>query len=191
MKEHRSRLANAFEPNQIQEKSFFALLCAERLRGCCWAAQAATGDDHSYFFQWVDRLFKCFVEREHLTQDELLEGLEQVESIVPEGGEPLAVQVQSGVLCLLTSLELLDNRSDNGVVEASNFIVDALDNYVFSTRRRITGDMTSPKDYILLQREVARQNEDVEFAKNLFERSASEVIAYRLENCEFAVPIAV
>ena len=124
---------------------------------------------------------------EHIESfDELISSLEE---IVPEGGEPLQVQGQCAVVCLLESVKLLTHPDTERIEAVVNAVVDALDNYTFFARRLITGDLSSPDEYPLLNRELEKQEADLQFVAG--DPSAEAVRQWRIENLQFAVPAAV
>ena len=187
---HRQQLSDELQNCSQRAKSLFALLCAERLRGCCWAYQESCSLNLEVFFQWNEALFEILLKDKQLDIATLRQGQQDVEAIMPSGGEPLEVQAQSGVLCLLIAMELLVDENLSAV-DAANYIIDAVDNYDFFIRRRLTGETSSPSTHLLLEREISRQNADVSFVKMYDHIERSERISYRIENLHFAVPIAV
>lgn len=191
MKRHRQRLLDDLQGYTPSACALFALLCAERLRGCCWAFQEAEKSDMSPYFDWTEELFQLLIRRVEPNGSRLKDMVRHLEGIVPSGGEPLAVQAQSGMLSLLAAGEILISQNSSGVIDAANSIVDALDNYDFFVRRRLKNDMSSPTDYPLLQREMNRQLADVAFVQLWDQGKSSDPIDYRVENLQFAVPIAV
>lgn len=191
MNDHRNLLHSKMSTCSHKAKALFALLCAERLRSCCWAFHCKQPFEYALFTQWNDLVFRALSEAGEPVSQQFYDGIAEIESIVPEGGEPLAVQAQSGVVCLLSSLELLCGESSERVVAASNAVVDALDNYVFFTRRRISNDRSSPNQYALLSREIDRQLHDLLIAETFEDRTEVELSEIRIENFQYAIPIAV
>ena len=128
----------------------------------------------------------------NLSNTALLEAaLQEIEGIVPDGGEPLPVQAQSGVICLLTAFDSLATARRTRISDAINAPFDALDNYDFFVRRRLLSATVNRTDYTLLRREMERQLEDLKFVKDYGTRGRVGLIEYRVENLQFTIPPAV
>jgi hypothetical protein len=187
---HQQQIASGLSASSSTARAFFAVLSAERLRGCCWAYQASSGIDLAPFFQGIDSSFEMLFNK--CPADRNMEGIiRKLEEIVPKGGEPLFVQAQSGVICLLTALDILADGARTSISDVVRATIDALDNYEFSVRRRIKNDMQSPGDFPLLLRELEREIADVKFLGNYEVRGRPSLIERRLENLQFAIPPAV
>jgi hypothetical protein len=117
--------------------------------------------------------------------------IDEMEAIMPSGGEPLSAQARSGLICLISACEMLMGSTQVNVVDPATATVDALDNYEFFTRRRIKNDTSSPTDYPLLHREIGRQLVDAEFIKRHQQLQKPHIVDYRLENLQYVIPIAV
>jgi hypothetical protein len=193
MKEHRKTLARQVSGCTKRAQALFCLACAERLLGCCWAFQQAYGVEMSPFFRWSDTLFNVVVggSWELVPLDV---ASKELVNTVPDSeryGLPLAVQAQSGVLCVLAALRALEGEGTQAVVECSNGIVDALDNYTFSVAQKLSDRAEGPKMYNLLERECARQMHDVAFLRSIGDGSAPSLSEWRIENRQYSVPIVV
>jgi hypothetical protein len=183
MKEHRQAVISQLGGLTGPARALFGLFAAERLRGCCWVAHHGT----KVWETFTESLEKAFCLLEHIESfDELISSLEE---IVPEGGGPLQVQGQCAVVCLLESVKLLTHPDTERIEAVVNAVVDALDNYTFFARRLITGDLSSPDEYPLLNRELEKQEADLQFVAG--DPSAEAVRQWRIENLQFAVPAAV
>jgi len=191
MKAHRQHILDKLSDCDGRARAMFALLCAERLRSCCWALQAGHGAHLGACFTHMDALFELLQSHQAPDPAMLRATFEEIEPIVPGGGEPLCVQAQSGVICLLGAIEAFAGRTRVTITDVVNAIVDALNNYEFFIRRRIMNDTSSPTEYPLLQREIERQLADVAFVRGLEQSDKSRVVEYRLENLQFTVPLAV
>ena len=191
MKQHRQIIRDSLSNCTPCGRALFALLCAERLRSCCRVYQNTTSLPVAAYFDDLDAGFASLLKKKNLSPEASNLAVERLDACVPEGGDPLSVQAQSGVVCLMEALRLLAGGEVEGCIEVVNAIVDALDNYHFFIRRRLCGDTTSPDDYILLRRESDRQLADVRTAKTFDQLSESDLVALRIENLQFAVPVAV
>jgi hypothetical protein len=89
----------------------------------------------------------------------------------------------------LESAKLLTNPDTESIEAVVNAVVDALDNYAFFVQRLVTGELSSPDDYLLLKRELGKQWADLQFVAS--DPSAEAVRLWRIENLQFAVPVAV
>lgn len=187
---HQEEIANGLSRSSPTVRAFFAFLCAERLRGCCWAYQASTGVCFAPFFQGIDAFFEMLLSA-RLADLNWRTARSPLEEILPKGGEPLPVQAQSGVICFLTALDLLGNGGRTSITDAVRAVIDALDNYDFFIRRRIRNDTQSPGDFPLLLREMDRQLADMELLKNYESLERPALIERRIENLQFAIPPAV
>jgi len=143
------------------------------------------------YFEWSDILFEMLLNPDLRRSNLVPSAIQDLEAILPTGGEPLFVQGQSAIICLLSALEICSNGHRLSVSDSVNAIIDAIDNYDFFIRRRLKNDNSSPANYTLLQREVGRQLSDVAFVKMQDRLNRVELIEYRYENLQFAVPIAV
>ncbi len=189
MNEHRARVAMLLRDLDSRAKLLFGLLMADRLRGCCFVACHKSGVFHSYA-STIERLFEMTYEQGNIDIDIICKDIEALQELVPEGGEPLEVQGQSSVICLLESLRLASSEDLDAANDLVNSMIDALDNFAFFVRRSITGQSVSPNDYMLLQRELQREIDDLEFVSNSTILQV-DIIERRVENQQFAIPIAV
>jgi hypothetical protein len=187
---HQRRIVNGLSESSPAARAFFALLCAERLHACCWAYQASKGVSLAPFFQGLEELFELLIDGRP-ADSSLRTVTAELEEIIFEGGEPLPVQAQSGVICLLVGLDMLENPGRTNIDDAARATVDALDNYDFFVRRRISNEAQQPGDFPLLVREMQQQVSDVEFLKNYEELERKSLIEYRIQNLQFAIPPAV
>ena len=186
MKYHQQQIIKALKECSGLNRGLFGLFATERLHACCWAAHA---NSHIWpiFSRTLDYGFR--VDFASTSHDHLIEMIKQLESIVPEGGEPLQVQGQSAIICLLEGLRLIIEFDEQIVEGIINAVIDVLDNYVFYVQRMVAGEMISPENYLLLERELRKQLEDVEFIKTT--PSTENIRKWRIENLQFAAPVAV
>src|SRR5262245_12279850 len=87
----------------------FAVLCAERLRACCWAFCRDQSWDMSKYYEGCELLFKHLTSSLTIDQVQMQEIVAALEEQVPnsdEFGDPLAVQAQSGALALLYAFDV-------------------------------------------------------------------------------------
>lgn len=159
--------------------------------GCCWAFQHAHDHDLEVYFRWLDKLFTGAL-------DGALVGLaleaasEELDGVVPmsdEYGFPLAVQAQGGVRALLLAVDALLG-DESSLEEAATCVIEAVDSYTASMFRAITGRLEAPEAYELLTRECVRQLHDARFLTDVDARRPPELVAWRLENRQYAIPIA-
>lgn len=193
MKEHRDALARQIDQCSQRGKALFCLACAERLLGCCWAFQQAYGPEMAAFFRWSDTFFDALIAGSWDTLS-VETASRDLEVVIPDSdsyGSPLAVQAQSGVLCVLGALGILGGGGTQTVLDCSNAIVDALDNYTFSVAEKLQGRTESPKMYHLLERECARQLTDAAFLASIGDRTDSALSTWRVENRQYSVPVVV
>lgn len=188
---HRQKILHELAACDGREKAIFALLSAERLRSCCWAHEVASKIKLTTFFEEVENLFNLFINGTLPEKNACNRVAQLLESLVPEGGEPLSVQAQSGVICLVTAFDMLANGGRTKMTDAINATIDASDNYEFFVRRKVKKDEHSPANHPLLLRELDRQILDAEFAKRSRSLQASAIIEYRIENLQFVIPPAV
>lgn len=192
MKEHRKRLGKHILTATGQ--ALFALAGAERLRGCCWAFEKEYGTSMEPFFRWCAFLFEQIGAGSELRREELLVATQEVEGIIPhsdEYGSSLAVQAQSGGLCLLSALLVLAGDEEDVVVGVANSVIDALDNFAHFSRNQILVSDEALNSYELLQREAARQLHDVAVLNDLQSRGMDRLMEWRIENRQFTVPAAI
>jgi len=189
MKKHRQYISEALASCNGAARILFGLLATERLRACCCVAEA---DSYAWscFASILDDAFAVILDPQ-LSDSRLVDWIAQLEKNVPHGGEPLQVQGQSAILCLIGSLRLFDSNDSEASESVINAIVDALDNYTFYIQRFVARDTSSPENYALLQRELSRQLEDVNFVRTYNVLTLAKLIQRRMENFQFAVPVAV
>ncbi len=191
MKLHSQTISQELLHSTPRAKALFAFLCAERLRGCCWAYQAIKGISLKAFFHEIEDLFELLL-RQNVPNVAALEArIKQLEAIMPTGEDSLSVQAQSGVICLVTGLDVLADGKRTGMEDAINAMVDALDNYEFFMRTKLKSDARNSTDYPLLAREIVRQLADAKFVKTYKPPANAALMDYRIENLQYAVPPAV
>jgi hypothetical protein len=193
MKEHRAILSAQMSGSSRMSRALFCLACAERAHGCCWAFQKAHGVSVEPFFRWLETLWGAIAEDSWQGID-LDDASKEIEKAVPrsdEHGSPLATQAQAGLLCLLAAVSALQDKNQGEVIEAANSVVDALDNFVFFVRERLSGQLESPQEYDLLKRELSRQLYDAQFLQAIDSCPKPKLVEWRIENRQYAVPIAV
>src|SRR6185369_2435556 len=99
MNDHRRHVSEELGTCSLRAQALFAFFCAERLRGCCWAYQAAGGVDLSPFFRWSETLFELLVSPKPIDPATIAVPIEELDSIVPRNAaEPLLVQAQRGLI---------------------------------------------------------------------------------------------
>lgn len=192
MKHHRELLLGELKPLGVRAEALFCLSAAERLRACCWAFEKQTSHGLESYFRWSNALFAALKE-ESWSSLPLNEAHRELDAAVPRSddyGSPLSIQAQSALICLVVGVEVLLGTNPRAVVDASNAVVDALDNYVFQVHQQLAGDMPVPDEYLLLSREIDRQLHDLRLLKGIGEIEERGLVAWRLENQQFAVPIA-
>jgi len=188
----KSRLEKLDQRSQV----FFALLCAERLRGCCWALQQRFSDlDYSPYFDGCELMFRSVQEFERTDLTKIRELAGALEAIIPrsdEFGFALGVQAQGGLLALLDTCQARMAPDVEAVVHAAQCTVDACDNYFFFIKNQILGDRESPpSNHPLLLREIERQEGDVSLLAELQATWGDEIARHRVRNLQYAIPIAV
>lgn len=191
MKAHRQQILNEITKCSPQAKALFAFFCAERLRGCCWAYQTKSGSNLEAYFKWIDILFEKLVNRNFDDKLAIEAAFQELKVIVPKGGEPLAVQAQSGVICLLTAFDALANGKQTTIADAINSTLEAAYNYYCYVKKRIKNDASVPTDFAFLNREANRQLLDVAFVKRCELSTKSDFVEYRVENLQHAILPAV
>lgn len=117
--------------------------------------------------------------------------MEELESKVPMEGHPLAVQAQSAMICLICVFKAFLDKNPNIVIDVSNAIVGALDNYMYFLNESLLGKANYPDKYPLLERELAHQLASIAFIKSPGSLFRSLLMEYRLQNLQFSVPIAM
>jgi hypothetical protein len=153
--------------------------------------QAVNGVNLKVFFHWSDVLFELLINREFTDVDVAKKAFQELMTIVPTGGEPLYVQAQSGMICLLTAFDILANGGQTTIKDAINATLDAEYNYYCHVRRRIKNDISVPDNFEFLKNEADRQVKDVAFVKNCEQSTRSDLIEYRIDNLQYAIPPAV
>lgn len=194
MNEHRAQLVEILDAGNVFENAFFVLLCAERLRACYWAHKQLKKNFYVDPFQWADIVFNALAEKKMISNDRAMEALEMLSVLVPVDGEPLSVQAQSGLQCLMLAIEMLAELDVNAsaITDASNWVIDALDNYAFFVRSELDNDFESPtSEDPLLVREIGHQIFSASLIGGSMIWDFPNLVKYRIWNLQFAVPIAV
>lgn len=191
MKEHRQLISNSLAECPPLGRSFFALLCADRLRNCCWSYQQTGKSDISPYFSLIDDLFGQFENAGQFDHLKFGEAVLNLESDMPTEGDPLSVQAQSGVMCLMLAVQMLDNYSSQCANDIVNAMADACDNYLYHLQVRLSDDHSSPESSVLLQRETEKQRSDLDLARNASKYSKNDLIRFRILNYQYSIPSAV
>jgi hypothetical protein len=177
-----------------QRLTVFALLCAERLYLSCWAFSRQHGAAITGYLRGCDELWRAVVTNVPLSEAQLAVLTGAIDPQVPrsdEFGDPLSVQAQSGMICLLLALDAHGAPSSDAVpmgAEAAENVVNALDNYDYAVRKALLGDTSAPTAYELLARELEWQQEVIGV---LAAGIGANTLALRVRNRAFVVPPAV
>lgn len=143
------------------------------------------------FASVLDSAFTAIVQRE-LSPKMCAEWKVQLEDEIPQGDQALDTQGQSAFICLIGSLDLLIEKDIEDIDLVVNALVDALDNYVYFINKQLVAiDSDGADDYVLMQREYLRQLDDAVFVGAFDMLAREEIICRRVENFQFAVPVAV
>jgi len=192
MKDHRKQLSK--HTLTATGQALFALAAAERLRGCCWCFEKEFESSMEPFFRWCSVLFDQVFSGAALSREQLRAASKEVQIIIPNSddyGSSLAVQAQSGALCLLSALLVLVGDEKDVVVGVANSVADALDNFAYFVGNQISESDDAPGTCELLQREMARQLYDARTITDLMRRGVGALTEWRIENRQFTVPSAI
>ena len=190
--EHREMIRARTALLAPRARMLFSLACAERLSACCWSYEQTSHAPMGVFYRWLHSLFQSAMQVE-VPPEVLCIAKQELESIVPvsdDASSPLTVQAQSAVLCLLDAID--SGVRNDACVASSDNIIDAIDNYVASVSHELTGQFDDvPETYPLLEREKARQAYDVDFLARPENLGSVSLVAWRMENRQFVVPVAL
>lgn len=188
MKNHRKNIVSSLRNSSRVTRVLFGLFATERLRVCCWVAHSGTEIWHKYLFA-LEQGFSMVLNKTEKNNSEIQILIDELQDLVPDGGEPLRVQGQSSVVCLIETLMLFLEYDEQSVETLINSMADALDNYFFYIHRIISGDLISPGNYYLLDRELKKQLDDIDFLDK--SPTLEKIEHWRIENLEYSVPVAV
>ena len=171
----------------------FCLAGAERLRSCVWAFEKEYAVSMQPFFGWCASLMDALLAGtvQQLPLDALMEEVENLTPNSDEYGQPLAVQAQSALLCVLNALAVLRDGRVGSVVDASYAVVDALENFVYLIHVGLLNDAAVPADREIVQRERGWQLTTIAFLRNLETCSREQLLAWRAQHREYSVPVAI
>jgi hypothetical protein len=106
-------------------------------------------------------------------------------------GDPLAVQAQCAAIALCYAAESAAPSGADAAAWSAHKVIEALENYVAFTNDRLHWGGAGRSDTTLLDRELRKQNEDLESVSSLSQPRLPEVKGMRLRNRWFSIPIAV
>ena len=172
----------------------FALLCAERLRASCWAFSKRENWDITSYYEGCDFLFEQVVQNTTIDQTQVESYVDDLDKCVPQSdefGDPLAVQAQSGLIALLHAFDSVKTADSEAGVNAAGAVEEGVDNYQYFVNKEMTGQLTSPTEYPLLDREIKWQLESIATLRQFTRPEREKYVSLRILNRTYAVPIAV
>lgn len=185
-------LSLATESMTPRAQALFCLAGAERLEICCWAFALESRHDLSPFFKAKDQVLQALVENTQslVDLDKTWRAVDECVPLSDDYGYPLATQAQAGCRCLLLGIDAF--RGDkSSMTEASWALIEGIDNYAFHAWRLRRTGQSAPDDHPLLEREKARQRDDVEELARPGGLESTSLAKWRLVNMLFAIPPAV
>lgn len=178
----------------FKSQVFFGLLCAERLRACCWAFAKEENWDISNYIEGCDFLFNHLTHNFDFEQLEIENRFTALETIVPysdDFGDFLSTQAQSGLVALLDTFEFCRGKDLVTLLSVAGVVVEALDNYNGFVHYSLEGKIPSVVDYPLLDEELLWQFEVVNLLSQGGEEDVGIYSNLRILNRFHAIPIAV
>jgi uncharacterized protein YjaG (DUF416 family) len=187
-------LSDVFFNLDHNKQVFFGLLCAERLRACCWAFGQKESWDLSIYYVGCDLVFNQLAHNTTIDKMQREKTIEKLEATIPQSddfGDALSVQAQSGLLALLYTLEGLEIENSEGIIESAGAVVEGLDNYDYFITKILTNNPETHNEFPLLDREIQWQFEILRILNQTTQLETKEFIHLRVLNRNYSVPIAV
>ena len=152
LEEHKKRIQNAFGQANSAGGALFCYLAFDRLRNCLMVHSLTNGISMEAAWRCADLVRVAISDGSGLSKIS-----DSLEELVPTEGDPLSVQAQSALICLMAAAQMLEGTDDLGLEEVVNGVVDACDNYAYATALAVKNESSYEERYPLLERELAWQ----------------------------------
>jgi hypothetical protein len=189
----RATLLNALSTMTPEMRVMFSLLCAERLRVCCWCFERLEDFDCTAFFTVLDEMFARAMksERQDLKQvDDFMSLLAARTPHSDEYGSELGVQAQNGMIALLSACQQTRTTDPEPAIQASDAVMDALSNYDYFVSQRMSVE-SGDENADIFDRETRWQMELIGRLRESGGGTPGAIEAIRVANWHRMVPPAV
>jgi hypothetical protein len=185
----RNTIADGLSRLNARQQAFLSFLGAERLKLCCCVFQSKNGQNLQVFSDRLETFFELLLNSKIALDFGMV--MRELENAVPTQGNPLSTQAQSALICLISAFDLWSSSGKTTFRDSADATVNALDNYTYFIKTKFKDDTDNPSMYPLLERELQWQLALISRAVDPSKLSPEQLINYRVENLQYAIPAAI